>query len=179
MSQAPDITDTSMLSATLQRLHADGALSVGAVCDATQIDASSVYKWMAGQHDPSFSKIALLFRHCDNERVQAAILDLLTRGTPWRAVAIPKACDIDGDGDVDTDDALASAVAALQDLAELLDGVRKADGVQIDGAVADSLDATGNAAIRKILAALRCVAFVHEQQQKRRKARQVTTTNAG
>lgn len=165
-----------MLAATLQRLLAEGSLTVSTVSNATEIDGSSVYKWAAGLHEPSVSKFALLFRHCGSEPVQQALLDLITRGTPWKAVVMSKAADIDGDGDVDTDDALAAALAALHELAELLDGVRKVGrGGTIADAQADAIDATGNACIRKTMAALRCVAFVHEQQQQnRRKARPVT-----
>jgi len=174
----PDVfnPETTMLAATLQRLLADGSLTVSVVSNATEIDGSSVYKWAAGQHEPGFSKIALLFRHCGSEAVQAAILDLITRGTHWRTVQLPPKADIDGDGDVDTDDALAAALAALHELAQLLDEVRQTGGGRaINDAKADAIDGIGNAAIRKILSALRCVAFVHQQQRSRRKARVVAT----
>lgn len=178
MSQAIAIPECTMLAATLQRLLADGSLTVSAVSNATEIDGSSVYRWAAGQHEPGFSKIALLFRHCGSERVQRELLDLLTRGTPWLAVRLPGDGDVNGDGDVDTDDALASAIDATKAIGQLLDGVHTADDDRVvTPHERDMVRDTANAAIRAILTAVQCVDFVCDQRINagRRKAKSVAT----
>jgi len=166
--------ETTMFASVLQRLHSQGHLDVAKAAQATGLDPSTIYKWIAGATEPGVTNASLLVRHCHDPQVQAALLGVFTAGTPWVASYLPTELDINGDGDVDTRDALIAAIDALDGLAEHLRGVQDVGAKHaISSEELAHIHEHAESAVQGIVASQRVIQWLHDQQQRRRPARRI------
>jgi len=170
--------ETTMLADTLQHLNQEGELDVTDLSQATGLAPSSLYRWIAGQTEPTFTSVSLVFRHSRSPRVQQALLGLLTAGTGWVATLIPPDADIDGDGDVDADDMVRGTLAAMEMTAVSLKNEYEAavrDRQAMAPAAAAALSDRLSTTIQS-LAQVRCVVdHLARAGSKRRKCRALVT----
>lgn len=168
-----------MFSATLQRLVNDGHLTAQQLALHTGYDPSTAYRWISGATEPPVGAVCLLFRNCRSVEVQSAILSVMTEGTDWAASTIPSNLDVDGDGDVSTQDALASNAEAIETLANFIrQCVGKKQTTRIDNSTLSALQGCSDAAIRAVLTSKRIFEWLHAQESKRRPARTVVSGKA-
>lgn len=94
-----------MINELLQQLVAEGKLTVAELQDLWGLAKSSVYPYLVDR-EPCFDKLRALIRRSRNQEVRYRVLGLLCQGAGIATITLPDALDINGDGDIDTDDVL-------------------------------------------------------------------------
>ena len=165
--------EITMINGILQKLVNDNLLTVRFLADLWNITPQAVYNYFNGT-EPTYGKIRTLFRRSDKPDVQKEILQDLLSGTGWYAAHVEADKDVNGDGDVDLDDAMEAALAAMQNHAEFLHKFYAASQ-------AGKLSEREHAEARRFAATIiesavlvdRIIEHVAEQQVKRRPARPI------
>ena len=115
-----------MISDTLRRLSDEGTLTAKALADLLDLDPSSAYRYLSGETEPRFGQIRTLFRQSRSPEVQRQVLAALCSGTGWVMQHLPAKADVNGDGQVNTDDIFDGAVHSLGGVQSLLKHTRDA-----------------------------------------------------
>jgi transcriptional regulator with XRE-family HTH domain len=113
-----------MLAQTLQRLIDHKLTSASEIAELTGVAASTVYRWIKGESEPSFNTVRLLVRHLPNAEAQRDVLATFTAGTDWQFYAISEELDINKDGVIDHEDALDACIESVHAAGEALSQVR-------------------------------------------------------
>ena len=171
-------TETTMLAATLQRLTQSGLLDVRHAAESSGLDSSAIYKWIAGQRDPSFTNLKHVFMALGRD-AQLAILGVMSAGTGWIHTCPPGQLDLNGDGDIDTDDALDAIIGSLDHMSDSLKKLRKLEHKTkpTDTATAE-LCANCDDVITRVAAAKAIVQFLNQRDDGRRAARMTPAMEA-
>lgn len=117
-----------------------------------------------------YGQLLNMFRHAKDDRVREMILEDLLPGTGYVVTRLPEALDINGDGDVDTHDALGSVVETIDQASTALKVLLHSGDDA--GRYIDARHALKDAA-EKTLAALAVVDYLQKHQPVRRKAKEV------
>lgn len=115
-----------MLGQTLQRLIDQNLTTAREIGQVAGVSASTVYRWIAGQSQPTFDAIRLILRDIPDPRVGEAILATFTAGTPWHAQHLDLDLDVNDDGQIDGEDALDSSIETVRTATTSLTHIRKA-----------------------------------------------------
>ncbi len=113
-----------MISETLQRLIDQGITSAKEISELTGVAPSTVYRWIAGKSQPDFEAIRMLVRHLPHARGQEAILTAFTAGSAWKSFHVDPKLDVNLDGVVNHDDALAASIESVRSASESLSKLR-------------------------------------------------------
>jgi len=105
---------------TLAGLNDSGDLSVKQLEDALVLAPRSGYPFFS-RRILDAHQLRLLFRATRSETAQRAILGYLTNGTAWVVEHVAASADINGDGDINTDDIVDGAIQAMQELTAALE----------------------------------------------------------
>ena len=115
-----------MLSETLRRIIADKLTTAREIGELTGAAPSTVYRWISGESEPSYTSLRLLMRLLPNRKAQQELLTSITAGTQWVAYTFDVNADVNGDGIVDHNDAIDAAVSNVMRSAESLKAMREA-----------------------------------------------------
>ena len=115
-----------MLSIMLQRLIDQNLTTAAEIGQVTDVSTSTVYRWTAGQSQPSFDAVRLILKGIPDLRVGEAILAVLTAGTPWHAQHLQLDLDVNDDGHIDGEDALDSSIETVRTATSCMTHIRKA-----------------------------------------------------
>jgi hypothetical protein len=133
------------------------------------ISETAAYRYF-GETELRFGHLLSIMSHAKDDRVRERLLNELCAGSGWTATRLPAELDINGDGDVDTHDALAGTVETIDRASKALKSLlRHGDKA---GRYIDAQAALRDAA-EKSLAALAVIDWLQAHQSKRRKAREV------
>lgn len=156
----------------MRRLLNEGATNVPELMRLMGLAESSVYRY-AESTELRFGQLLRIFAFARSDRARELILAELLPGTGYTAIKLPVAADLDGDGDIDTDDALRCAAGVIAKASRALDMVINLD----DSEYTDARRALKDAAERA-LAAVAIIDFVEAHAPKRRKARPLTLSRS-
>lgn len=120
-----------MSAEILHRLEQQGVLNAAALADIWSLAPSSCYPYFVDR-ELGYSKLRALLRHGGDDRINEAFHSDLMGGTGFVFMNLPDSLDLDGDGDIDTDDALKSCVGQMAESAE---AVRKLHAATADGRI--------------------------------------------
>ncbi len=90
------------------------------------VSTSTVYRWTTNQSQPDFESIRLLIRLLPSPRAQKELLNALLGGSAWSASRTEVELDVNRDGVIDRDDALAAALASVQAVTQSLSQIHAA-----------------------------------------------------
>lgn len=174
-------SETTMLGDTLRQLHESGELPAPVLADLVGLHPSSIYRWFADT-DPGFMRVRQIFRQCGSAEAQRALLALLITGTGWVATLVDGEtdCDVNGDGRVCGDDAVAAGVQLVARAAEALREVhataelQQSRGENISGRDRQAMMAMLDHVLADALRTQRILKIIDDQASRRRKARPVT-----
>jgi hypothetical protein len=110
----------TVISEILRPLHENGRVTISSMADVLSRSSASVYRYLSGETDLEYGQVRALVKLTDNTALQEAILLDLTKGTGWYVAKVPAHLDVNGDGDVDLDDALQKAIETNQQTAAFL-----------------------------------------------------------
>ncbi|MEO0476771.1 MAG: hypothetical protein AAF085_12515 [Planctomycetota bacterium] len=110
----------------VRRLLNENATSVPELQRIMGLAESSVYRY-AEQTELRFGQLLAIFNFAKSDRVRELILDELLPGTGAAVVWLPETMDANGDGDINTDDAVVHAVAAIGQLHNTLEKLTMGD----------------------------------------------------
>lgn len=118
-----------MISAALTNIIEQKLTSVGEISELAGVSPSTVYRWINGQTQPPYDAVRLLVRHLPEPRAQRILLLYTIRGTPWQLRGPHDTLDVNGDGDIDSNDALDSMIRIVRQaslsLAQIRDALRE------------------------------------------------------
>lgn len=129
-----------MSAEILHRLEQEGVVNAASLADCWSLAPSSCYPYFV-ERELSYSKLRDLFRHTGDPRIAEAFLSDLLGGTGFIYMNVPESLDLDGDGDIDTDDALK---ASIDQMGAAADALRKLHAANADG----HIDAQEHAELR-------------------------------
>lgn len=118
-----------------------------------------------------FGQLVCLYRHAKSDAVRDAIDSALIAGTGRQVIQLPQAADLDGDGDIDTNDALAGANQTIGRASVALKMLLDNGAEQSDVAKAQARAALAKA-IHAASCAMSVLDWLDENQPKRRRARE-------
>lgn len=118
-----EIEDVPMIATTLQECLEEGLISHPELQDLLNLDRSSVYRYISGQTPLRYDQIRVLVKHIKSPHARSRILTDLLSGTPFVATYIESDLDINGDGDINTRDAIASTAKICEEAASMLNGM--------------------------------------------------------
>lgn len=129
-----------------------------------------------GESDPKWSTVKAVFNAAPTGG-QSTIIAALVAGTRWVGHLQPETLDLDGDGDVTTDDAMLATIEATEKLAAQMRDLHRASADRaVTPAEAATLYADIDATIGDLLAVKAVVTLLEELGSKRRKCKSLTTT---
>lgn len=100
-----------MFGGLLQRLCSEGRLTIQQIADAWKIEPHSVYPYFNDRWPPLDRYLLLVERVAPD--VQRELIAFVIRGCPrWVATRVDPALDVNGDGDINTDDAVSAAISS-------------------------------------------------------------------
>lgn len=171
MGEIPE-QDLTMLAATLQRLASNGQIDVQKAAAISGVDASAIYRWISGDRDPGFTNMHRVFLALPRE-AQAAILGVLSAGTPWLHTQVPAELDVNGDGDVDLYDVIDAVINVNEDATKELKLLREnmKAGQSATAAEYVELRECCEDGIHHFVAAMSVIDFLDQLSQRRRQAR--------
>lgn len=117
-----------MLATTLQRLIDEKRTSATEVAELTGVAASTVYRWIKGESEPSFNTVRMLIRHLPDTEAQRAILASFIAGTDWQFYSLTAELDLNQDGVIDHEDALDACIESVHSAGEALSRIRVSTG---------------------------------------------------
>jgi hypothetical protein len=150
----------------LSQLNESGMMTVKEIENILDLAYRSGYPYIAGKI-PDARQLRELFRHAPERSrvsIQSVILEYIAGGTGWNWWHIPKALDVNGDGQVNTDDALFCLVKSLRATAEAIELVHSSR--QMEKGDADMLMVHMSDAINKLAIGRQVVSFLHERHQR-------------
>jgi len=156
-----------MSSHVLQRLHEQGALTPQQFADLTHLQPHSGYAYY-DQRELNYTKLRMLLRMNDPRIVQAFLDDLLP--SDWAVTQLPGELDIDGDGDVDTDDALKQTTDALRNFANLIESIR-ASGYELSDDERREIAEHVGELIQRLCATRQIVDHIQSHRPRRKRAK--------
>lgn len=115
-----------MLSQTLQKLIDDGMTNAKEIGELTGVAPSTVYRWLRGDSEPTFTSVRLMVRHLPHRGAQAAIINAFCSATSWRFEHAEIELDFNADGQVNAIDALDATIDMMRCAAEALVHIREA-----------------------------------------------------
>jgi hypothetical protein len=174
-----EVGETPVLNHVLRQLHDAGHLTVKQMADLLGIQPDNVYPY---HHDRQLTmdRFRLIFRHCGNPVAQQALLQVLLEGTDWQAEYCDKDLDVNGDGDVNVDDALVAAIDAdVAHAAFCKELVAKGIKAGLTSEQLDKMEQATFAAMRSLRQSLAIARWLREHTVQRRKARPLQPITAG
>ena len=90
------------------------------------VSTSTVYRWTTNQTQPDFESVRLLIRLLPSPRAQEELLNALLGGSAWSASRTEVELDVNHDGVIDRDDALAAALVSVQAATQSLSAIHNA-----------------------------------------------------
>jgi len=114
-----------MLADTLRRIIDQKLTTAREVGELTGAAPSTVYRWMSGQSEPTYTSVRLLIRMLPNPKAQQELLSSLTAGTQWVTYSFDSDPDVNGDGRIDANDAMDASCKMVLRAAESLKEVRE------------------------------------------------------
>lgn len=158
-----------MLAETLQKIIDDELTTVQEIGTVTGTAPSTVYRWLKGQSDPSFSSIRMLIRHLKDSKAQGMLLASLTAATSWRFFNLELDLDINHDGVIDAADAMDASIEAVRAAGRSLSEVRDAiKAGHIENATALNLIQTLHNVIRQATTTQQVLLRLSKQTDKRK-----------
>lgn len=124
--------DLPLSADLLQRLNTSGELPVTEIADLLGISQSSAYRYL-NETELRFGQLRQLLRFCRSDGARVALVHAVISGTPLVVTPVNPNLDLNGDGEVDTKDALAGTSKLLTDLASLLNHVVDMQGKGVTG----------------------------------------------
>lgn len=115
-----------MISAALTNIIEQKLTTVGEISELAGVSPSTVYRWINGQTQPPYDAIRLLIRHMPDARAQRILLLYTIRGTPWQLRGPHETLDVNGDGQIDSNDALDSMIRIVRQASMSLSQIRDA-----------------------------------------------------
>lgn len=168
-----DDPEMPMSADLLQRCVADGSLTVHEIADLLNRSQSCAYDYL-GRTELRYGQARTLFRHADSDGIREAILQDLLPGTGYIAQRIDASLDVDGDGDVDLDDAIAAGIAAVSKAAESLRQLHAASADQrVKADQAQAMLTTLHSLLGQVATTANVVRYLRDLEAKRRPARQM------
>ena len=157
-----------MLQQALQRVIDLKLTSAREVGELAGVSTSTVYRWIAGQSQPDFDSIRLLVRLLPDRRAQEEILNAFLNGTEWSASRLEMELDVNQDGVVDGQDALAAAIESVQGAAKSLSQIHAAAQSPLTAEEALQTIALLNHVVRHCTLTQRVLIDMGEQRAKRK-----------
>lgn len=152
--------DLPMICATLQGFVESDLLTVKQMAALLDIAPCSIYRYLSGQTEPSWSQVRVLFRQCGRAEAQRALLACLADGTGWLSELITIEADANGDGIIDTNDVMDDGILAMGELQKIFIETRaqQATGMRrMAPQKAETIKRQIRSAIRELLAAASAV----------------------
>lgn len=162
--------ELTVLAETLHRLDDDGAIDIHAAKAYTGISRSTINRWINGDREPGFRHIKQFFLS-QSPRVQLAILNVFSAGTNWTHTDLPTDLDINGDGQVDTDDALDALIISLDVVSDSLKQIRKSRNSKFTDVLTADLCERIDRLVTHAVAGKSVIQFLNLQNNSRRAAR--------
>lgn len=171
-TELPDAREeTPLIVELLQRCHRDRLTSIAEIQDLLGVAEATAYSYLS-RTEIRAGQLRTLIRRCADPRFRLALLGDLARGTDCIVTPLDPRCDVDGDGDVDTDDAIA---AGLRQLDHASGGIRRLHTAAADHRItaeeADDLLADIDRGLAELAQLRNIVAALGEQSSRRRKGR--------
>ncbi len=104
----------------LQTLARERRLDVHELADLLNIATSSAYRYFNGETELRYGQLRTLIRSCRDRGARLALIRSLLGGTGIYCVEVDPRLDLDGDGDVDTQDIIVGCIKANRQTAKLL-----------------------------------------------------------
>jgi len=169
-NRTADETEQTMSADILQRAREAGAIDAIELSDLFSVSRSAGYDYF-GRTGLSYAQFRTLFRRAANDEVRDLFLIDLLPGTGYIVQRIDASLDVDGDGDVDTDDAMTSGIDAMADCAQVVKAMRDAtSGRALSRADADDLLAALQELVSQAVTTINIVSYLGDQAGRRRKA---------
>ena len=161
--------DQPMSVDILRELLEDGATSIDELSVLLGgLSKSGTYRYTEAT-ELRFGQLMVLLRQAGDDRVRRAFLNKMLPASGWQVTRLPEAMDVDGDGDIDTDDALAQMVQSLGPTQQALQALQSADSDAIDPALT-----AARAAVTELIehasATLAVIDYIDKHTPRRRKA---------
>jgi len=157
--------ETPMSADVLQRLNQDGVLTIDTMADLFNIQPHSAYPYLVDR-EMRYGHVRTLCRRSKDPRIPAAIYNDLTTGTGFTVVYIDAPLDVDGDGDVDTDDVLGHAISALGHLSNYLAQVQRGGDFDLR-----RLASLKQRVMQGVVNSQRAATHIYQTRTRRKKAR--------
>lgn len=116
--------DTPMIDRTLKLILDQGLATIGEISELAGVAPSTVYRWIAGTSEPSFSAIAMLLRQVRNPQAQAHLVHAYLAGSSWQGHDTTGELDVNADGHIDVLDALDLSIDCVNTASQTLTDVR-------------------------------------------------------
>ncbi len=160
-------SDQPMSIDMMREIKESGAATIGELALLLDRSESACYDYLI-RTELKAGQIIRLFRLAKSDRVREIILKHLLPGSGFTAMKLPVAADLDGDGDVDTDDALAGASEVIAQANTVLRSVvkRRAEGKRVGYADARH---TMQSAAEHALTSVSILDFLEANDSKRNK----------
>ena len=113
-----------MLAKALQKLIDQQLTTAKEIGELAGVSTSTVYRWVNCESQPDFDSIRLLVRHLPKAEAQEIILSVFTAGTTWQMATLECDMDVNGDGQIDAEDALDACIQAVKCSADALEQIR-------------------------------------------------------
>jgi hypothetical protein len=149
------------------------------MADLLGIQPDNVYPY---HHDRQLTmdRFRLIFRQCGNELAQQALLQVLLEGTAWQAEYCDGDLDVNGDGDVNVDDALTAAIDAdVAHAGYCRELVAKGIKAGLTSEQLDKMEQATFPAMRSLRQSLAIARWIRQHTTQRRKARPLQPITAG
>lgn len=156
-----EIWEAPMSAEMFRSLNDAGVLTPKRIAYILKQDVTSGYRWLT-DYDPRLSQYCAVFSFCESMEAQRQMLELLTTGTRWVHEYLPANLDIDGNGEVDTNDIFAALTQALRNLADGVDALRTTGlpSQRITPSQSEELFKDFSEALSFLLAGRRCLKYL-------------------
>jgi len=116
-----------------------GRINTAEMMDILGLSKSSAHRRVTGQIELTATELRQVIRRCDDREMATYLAQLLLSGSGMIAVRVDDDLDLNGDGVVDTADAMAGAISSMSLLSDLLRqihefGETRADAAQLEDA---------------------------------------------
>ncbi|MEM6394625.1 MAG: hypothetical protein AAF797_17810, partial [Planctomycetota bacterium] len=170
-SEAPEIP---MIAQLLQQLDRAGALRAPEIADLCGVAESTAYDYISGRTEMKVCRLRSLLHHASDDRVRDLILADLAGNTGYHLVQGSPELDVNGDGDIDTNDVMAAALQTVRDASDAASGIHATSGDgEIDDADLRQIEQQLQLMLNHTMVAMQVARFLNEHRPslRRRQAR--------